>query len=62
MLCLVRPGFKVYIPDGGAYQYPPASLMYGNVPTPETNLTRGDPDTCADALETNTTTLQSRAK
>jgi hypothetical protein len=41
------PGFRICIPGGSPYKYPPASLIYGKIPTPDTNYTRGDPDTLA---------------
>jgi hypothetical protein len=39
----VRPALAFYIPGGGAYEFPPAALIHGNIPTPESNFTRGDP-------------------
>jgi hypothetical protein len=43
----VRPGYELYIPGGGAYEFPPASLIVGSIPTPETNFSAGDPYTWA---------------
>ena len=42
-----RPGFTFYIPGGTAHQFPPPSLVVGNLPTPEEDYRGGDPDTWA---------------
>jgi hypothetical protein len=47
MLRPARPGVRLYMPGGGAYEYSPAGMISGKVPTPETNFTFGDPDTWA---------------
>jgi hypothetical protein len=43
----VRHGFRFYIPEGGAYKFPPSALIYGNMANPERNFTSEDPDTWA---------------
>jgi hypothetical protein len=43
----LRPGFGFYIPGGGAYEFPPSALIYGNVYSPESDFDSGDPDTWA---------------
>lgn len=43
----VHPGFIFCMPGGAAYQFPPANLIVGNIPTPDRNYTFGDPDTWA---------------
>jgi hypothetical protein len=43
----IRPKFRTYIPGEVSWKVPPAMLITGNGPTPNTNYSWGDPDTWA---------------